>query len=135
MTSCMPPASSKKRSATTQVCVGTTPSASAPSTTYCSACSAAPSSSLQSSTSSARAAPPAHALVDAIEMQVRARAAAPRGDAIAEHGDDVVEFAARQIRVRRRAAHEPIERFVAEVAGRAGGDELLRQDVERRRTI
>src|SRR5216683_3127991 len=45
MTSCMPPLSSKKRSAITVFCVGTAPSTARPATTYSTACSAPASSS------------------------------------------------------------------------------------------
>src|SRR5437016_4763038 len=45
ITSCMPPLSSKKRSAITVVCVGTAPKIARPVTTYSTACSAPASSS------------------------------------------------------------------------------------------
>ena len=81
----------------------------------------------------ARAAPRAQPAVDAVVMQKRAAAAARGRDAVGEHRDDVVEVFAREVAVRIRGAHQRVERVdVPIVVGRAGGDELLREDVERR---
>jgi hypothetical protein len=61
----------------------------------------------------------------------RAPPAAARGDAVAQHGDDVVEVLPREPPVRPRAAHQREEIVRADLARRHRGDALLRQDVER----
>jgi hypothetical protein len=57
-----------------------------------------------------RAAPAAHDAVHLIAMQIRAAAAALRGDALGQHLDDRVEMLAIQIAIRIRAAHQRVER-------------------------
>ena len=78
------------------------------------------------------AAPPAQAVVDAVAKEIRAVAAAPRGDAFGEHVDDGVEIGARQSAIGIGAAHQREQIVFLPFLGGAGGDDLLRQDVERR---
>ena len=80
----------------------------------------------------ARAAPAAHAAVDAVVMQKCAAAPARCGDAVGQHRHHVVEIFALEIAIRicacardRRARRRP-------VFGRACRDDLLRENVERR---
>ena len=78
-----------------------------------------------------RAAPAAHDAVHLIAMQERAAAAALRGDALREHLDDGVEIARAEDRDRdRRCGRARTDRLRSRLRS-CGGDDLLRQDVER----
>ena len=61
------------------------------------------------------------------------RGAAPGRDAVAHELDDLVELLARQVVVRRGAAHEREEVVGAPLLRRDLGDDLLGEDVERQR--
>ena len=80
----------------------------------------------------ARGAAAAQRAVDAVAMQQRAAAADARRRAFAQHLDDVVVVFARERGERRRGAHQVEERVLVPLAAGALGDDLLRQDVERR---
>ena len=80
----------------------------------------------------ARASPSAQHAVDAIAMEVGVRAPASGGDAFAEHLDDLVEVAAAQRRVGRGLSHQGVQVVLAPGLAGALGDDLLREDVERR---
>ena len=66
-------------------------------------------------------------------MEERAAAPASRRDAVGEHGHDVVEVLAREVAVGVRGAHERVQIVDHPVFRRTGRNELLREDVERRR--
>ena len=76
-------------------------------------------------------APPAQRSIYPVAMQIRAVTAAPRGNALREHGHDLVEIRARQIAVRIGAANQREEIVFVPVFRRARGHNLLRQNVER----
>ena len=81
----------------------------------------------------ARAAARAQAAVDAIVVQVRPAAAARGRDAVGEHRERrSSKSRALEIAVRIGRAHRRVERVDFPLVLRAGGDDLLREDVERR---
>ncbi len=65
-------------------------------------------------------------------MQVRTVAAAPRRDAVGKHRDHLVEFAPRQVAKRIRTPHQRVQVVLLPILGGTGGDNLLRQYVQRR---
>ncbi|HZW72155.1 MAG TPA: hypothetical protein VFF43_01355, partial [Caldimonas sp.] len=81
--------------------------------------------------SDSRTATTAHAPVDPIAVEQRARSAARGRDAVGEHDDDVVELSARQRLVGCGRAYELEKRILIPLLGGALGDELLREDVAR----
>src|SRR2546423_846500 len=64
-------------------------------------------------------------------MEVGAAAAAVRGKAIRQHAYDTVEVLPLQASERIRALHEAKEGVLVPLLCRSGGDDLLRQDIER----
>ena len=80
----------------------------------------------------ARAPPSAQPPVDRVAVKQRARASPAGGDPLGEHVDHAVEVGAGEVGVGPRAPAELVERvFIPFLAG-GGGDDLLRQHVERR---
>ena len=80
-----------------------------------------------------RAAPAAQAAVHAVAMQIGAVAPAPRGDALRQHLDDLVEVRRAADRdTGRRGGRARTARLRASRPAAHGRDDLLRQDVERR---
>ncbi len=79
-----------------------------------------------------RAAPRPELAVDAIVVQEGSAASARGRDAVGEHRDDRVEIAAIERAIGERPAHEREERFDLPFVLRARGDDLLREDIERR---
>ena len=77
------------------------------------------------------AAPAAQHMIDGVVMQQCPAPAAPRGEALREHGDHRIEFGARQGPVWPRAAQALIERVLRPVLGGNLGDDLLGQHVDR----
>ena len=80
----------------------------------------------------AGAATAAQHVVDAVAVDQRRRAAGAFADALAEHLDDVVEVVAVEVAVGPGAADEVEQVVLAPVLAGGLGDDLLRQDVERR---
>ncbi len=80
----------------------------------------------------ARAAAAADDAVDAVAMDQRRRATGAVAQAVRQHLHDLVEVLARQRRERRGASREREEVVLAPVLARRLGDDLLREDVERR---
>ncbi len=80
-----------------------------------------------------RAAPAPQHAVDAVAMQVGAATAAAGLDPVGEHLHDRVEVGAREVGIGRGPPHERVEVVLPPGFRRAGGHDLLREDVERRR--
>src|SRR6266702_4217734 len=157
-TSCIPPASSKKRSSTRVCWVGMTPRVRFDASRYSTSCRAAGSGKPPISPTSHAMAPPGSASRSATSWRSRETSSessdvrpgaspsqngieggcpcasatrTPRREPVREHVHDVVKIRARDVAVRIRAAHELVQRgFVPLLAGH-GRDDLLRQDVER----
>ena len=70
--------------------------------------------------------------VDAVAVEQRRRASRAFADALRQHLDDVVEVVAREVAERPGAADEVVEVVLGPVLAGALGDDLLREDVERR---
>ena len=79
------------------------------------------------------AAPAAQDAVDRIAMDQRPAPAAPRGEAVGQHGHDLVEPGALQRPVRPGAAQEGVELVLLPLPRRHLGHDLLGQHVERLR--
>ena len=77
-----------------------------------------------------RATPASHSPVHLIAMQVRATAAALRGDAFGKHLDDSVEVFAIEIAIGISAPYQRVEVFFLPIAGCRLGNDLLCQYVE-----
>src|SRR5271155_4554423 len=69
-------------------------------------------------------------MIHLIAMQVRAVAAAARGDAVGKHGDDFVEILALEMAIRKCAADSREEVVLLPVFCRTRGDDLLGGNVE-----
>ena len=80
----------------------------------------------------ARGLAPAEHAVHAIAMHERAGATQARGGSLGDAGHHVVEGCSREVREGRRGANQGEERVLGPFARGALGDDLLRQDVERR---
>ncbi len=79
-----------------------------------------------------RATPPAQTPVDHVAIEIRAIAAALGRDALRQHFQNAVVLFAPQFAIGIGAAHAIEERVFVPVLATAHGDDLLRQDVERR---
>ena len=72
-------------------------------------------------------------VMDGVAMDVARARPVARREAVGEHAHDGVEVGAREPRVRPGAADEREQRVLVPFAARGLGDDLLREDVERRR--
>lgn len=80
-----------------------------------------------------RAAPRAQLAVHRVAMDVGRARALPRGEALGQHAHHRVEFAAGELAVGMRAAHQRVQRVLVPLAAGHLGHDLLGQHVERLR--
>src|SRR5205809_989650 len=140
-TSCMPPASSKKRSSTRHCCVGIVPRIWRLAPRY-STIVRAPASAIPLVLTShwmaargdrrdPRAAAAREFLVDAIVVDVRAAPPPARRESLGQHLHDVVEFLPAELAVGVGRAHALEESQFIPLLTCRGGHDLLGQNVER----